>query len=189
MDRAGEKNAVGSGPATITVSALEDDDFGDFESASTPSNAPTPQLLLDLSDYDLSAIFKSTPTFPGKYTLLAPLVPTPTSSAHTVLASIAPLVPSLRAQGQTLHLLARYLSPFIKAVSTWDVHLVLLETTLDRFEAGLLTVFEKEDTDRNEARMTEVAAASRHVCLLLHLHDSGSRDSGAARGEWDSWWK
>lgn len=52
VDRAGEKTAVGSGPATIAVSALEDDDFGDFASASTPSNFPAPQLLLDLSGYD-----------------------------------------------------------------------------------------------------------------------------------------
>lgn len=58
-----------------------------------------------------------------------------------------------------------------------------------RFEAGLLTVFNKADTDGDEARITEIAAASRHVCLSLHLHDSRNRDSGAARGEWDSWWK
>ena len=44
VDRAGEKSAVSSGPATIAVSALEDDDFGDFESASTPSNAPAPSV-------------------------------------------------------------------------------------------------------------------------------------------------
>ena len=192
VDRAGEKSAVSSGPATIAVSALEDDDFGDFESASTPSNTPAPQLLLDLSCYDPGAMFKSTPTstFRGKYirahTLLAPLVPTPTSSAHTVLASIASLVPSLPSQGETLHLLARFLSPFIKPVSTWDVRLVLLKTTLDRFDAGLLTAFDKADTDGDEARMTEVAVASWHVCLALHLHDGGSnRDFSAVREEWE----
>ena len=55
---------------------------------------------------------------------------------------------------------------------------MLLKTALDRFDAGLLTVFDKAYTDGDEARMTEVAAASRHVCLSLHLHDGGSGARG-----------
>ena len=116
VDRAGEKSAVSSGPATIAVSALENDDFGDFESASTPSNAPPPQLLLDLSGYDPGAISKSTPTstFRGKY-IRAHTAQPPRShthlSAHTELASIASSVPSLCGQGHTLHLLARFFFP------------------------------------------------------------------------------
>ena len=104
MDRAGERSVISSGPATIVVSALEDDDFGDFESASTPSNAPAPQLLLDLSGYDPGAIFKLTPTstFRRKYIR---------ARTHAAL----PACP--HTQGQTLHL-PRFLSPFIKPVST-----------------------------------------------------------------------
>ena len=186
--RTAEKSVV-SGPATIAVSALEDDDFGDFKSATTTSNVP--QLLLDLSDdvvNNTGGIFKSEPTtstFRGKYirahTLLIPFVPTPTSSAHTVLASIGSSASSLHAQGQTLHLLARFLSPFIKPISAWDVRLVLLKTALDRFDAGLLTAFDKADTEDDEGRMTEVAAASWEVWMSLHL--DGNRDG--LRGEWE----
>lgn len=188
IDRTAEKSVV-SGPATIAVSALEDDDFGDFKSATTTSNVP--QLLLDLSDdivNNTGGIFKSEPTtstFRGKYirahTLLIPFVPTPTSSAHTVLASIGSSASSLHAQGQTLHLLARFLSPFIKPISAWDVRLVLLKTALDRFDAGLLTAFDKADTEDDEGRMTEVAAASWEVWMSLHL--DGNRDG--LRGEWE----
>jgi len=190
MGRTAEKS-VASGPATIAVSALEDDDFGDFKSASAATASNVPQLLLDLSDdvvNNTGCIFKSvltTSTFRGKYirahTLLIPFVPTPASSAHTVLASIASSMSSLCAQGQTLHLLARFLSPFIKPISAWDVRLVLLKTALDRFDAGLLTAFDKADTEDDEQRMVEVAAASWEVWMSLHL--DGNRDG--LRGEWE----
>ncbi|KAL4071843.1 exocyst complex component Sec10-domain-containing protein [Scleroderma citrinum] len=186
-----ENSGPANGPATIAVSSLDDDDFGDFKSASTTRNAP--QLLLDLSDVvplNVGGIFKPdesmTSTFRGKYmrahTLLIPLVPTPTSSAHTVLASIASSMPSLHAQGRTLHLLARFLSPLIKPISSWDVRLVLLKTALDRFDAGLLTAFDKADTEGDEQRMAEVAAASWEVWMALHLE--GNKD-GQARSEWE----
>ena len=60
---------------------------------------------------------------------------------------------------------------------------MLLKAALDRFDAGLLTAFDKADTDGDEAHITEVAATSWGVCLSLHLHDDWNRDSGAARGE------
>ena len=96
VDRAGEQSSISSGPATIAVSALEDDDFGDFESASTASNAPATQLPLDLGFGDTGAIFKSestpTLTFRRKYirahTLLAPFVPGP--HLNRILDAVSP---------------------------------------------------------------------------------------------------
>ena len=157
MDRASEQNLISSGPATIAVSVLEDDDF---ESVTTASNAPATQLPLDLGSGDTGAIFKSESTSISTFRYAPPprALPLP-------------------------------LQCFIKPVSAWDVRLVLLNAALDRFDAGLLTSFDKADTDGDEARITEVAAASWHVCLSLYLHDGGSRVSGAGSGEWGSWWK
>ncbi|KAI6165182.1 exocyst complex component Sec10-like protein [Pisolithus thermaeus] len=180
-------NSAPTGPATIPVASLDDDDdFGDFESASANQ---APQLLLDLTGdtAPLNHVFKtqSTTTFRGKYIrahmLLIPLLPSLDSSAHTILASITSTTSSLSAQGRTLHLLTRFLSPAIKPVSSWDTRLALLKTALDRFDAGLLTAFDMADTEEDEERMAEAAAASWQVWLCLHPNGT----KGGMRDEWE----
>ena len=136
VDRAGEQNSISSGPATIAVSALEDDDF---ESASTASNAPATQLLLDLGSGDTGAIFKSestpTSTFRGKYThahtLLAPFVADP--HLDRILGAVSPRQ-GPRARRSTSSRAS--FPPFIKPVSACDVRMVLLKAALDRIRRG-----------------------------------------------------
>ncbi|KAI6144997.1 exocyst complex component Sec10-like protein [Pisolithus tinctorius] len=189
----GDRGNTSTGPATIAVSSLDDgddDDFGDFESASANQ---APQLLLDLTGdtAPLNYVFRtqSTTTFRGKYirahTLLVPLLPSLDSSAHVILASIASTTPSLSAQGRTLHLLTRFLSPAIKPVSSWDIRLALLKTALDRFDAGLLGAFDMADTEGNEERMAEAAAASWQVWLCLHPDGAFKKGGGSVRDEWE----
>ncbi|KAI6015237.1 exocyst complex component Sec10-domain-containing protein [Pisolithus orientalis] len=189
----GDRGNTSTGPATIAVSSLDDgddDDFGDFESASANQ---APQLLLDLTGdtAPLNHVFRtqSTTTFRGKYirahTLLVPLLPSLDSSAHAILASIASTTPSLSAQGCTLHLLTRFLSPAIKPVSSWDIRLALLKTALDRFDAGLLSAFDMADTEGNEERMAEAAAASWQVWLCLHPDGAYKKGGGSMRDEWE----
>lgn len=180
-------NSASTGPATIPVASLDDDDdFGDFESASA---SQIPQLLLDLTGdtAPLNHVSKtqSTMTLREKYirahTLLVPLLPSLDSSAHTILASITSATSSLSAQGRALHLLTRFLSPAIKPVSSWDTRLALLKTALDRFDGGLLTAFDMADTEEDEERMVEAAAASWQVWLCLHPNGT----KGGMRGEWE----
>ena len=173
-----KKNASTHGPATLAVSSLDDDDFGDFASA-------PPRTLLDLSGSgSLSSVDtyipgQPTPTFRAKYirahTLLLPLLPAPNAPPHAILASLASCVLSrsdslsstLLIQARVMHLLARFLSPAIKPVSTWDLRLASLKASLDRFDASLLTAFDAADTQSDEARMKEVASASWEVSVCM----------------------
>ncbi|KAG6335713.1 hypothetical protein ID866_3371 [Astraeus odoratus] len=183
----GKENGAPNAPATIAVSSLDDeDDFGDFKSASGPN-------LLDLTGDVVPLNNAGGPfghqltisTFRAKYARahmsLIPLVPAPDATAHTILASIASFTTSLPSQGRTLHLLARFLSPSVKPLSSWELRLGLLKTALDRFDAGLLTAFDKADTEKDEKRMREAAAASWEVWVCLHLY----RNKGGSRGEWE----
>ena len=161
-------------PATLAVSSLDDDDFGDFASA-------PPRTLLDLSgpallsNVDTYIPGQPTPTFRAKYirahTLLLPLLPAPNAPPHAILASLESCASShsdspsstLLTQGRVPHILARFLSVAIKPVSTWDLHLASLKASLDRFGASLLTAFDAADTQGDEGLMKEVASASWEV--------------------------
>ncbi|KAI5995727.1 exocyst complex component Sec10-domain-containing protein [Pisolithus marmoratus] len=148
----GGNNSAPTGPATIAVASLDDDDddFGAFESASVNQ---APQLLLDLTTAPLNHVFttQSMTTFRGKYirahTLLIPLLPPFDSSAHTILASITSTNPSLSAQDLT---------------------------------RGYLTAFDMADTEQDEERMADAAAASWQVWQCLH-------QNGAKGGMCDEW--
>lgn len=182
------------GPATLAVSSLDDDDFGDFASA-------PPSTLMDLSGSaplrsgDAYTPGKPTPTFLAKYvrahTLLLPLLPAPNAPTHSILASIASCLPSdstsasLLTQARMLHLLARFLSPAIKPVSAWDLRLASLKTALDRFDASMLTAFDAADTGGDETRMKEVASASWEVSICMNGIGRRSTKPGAAGGDWE----
>ncbi|KAF8549297.1 hypothetical protein OG21DRAFT_1500508 [Imleria badia] len=176
-----DKHSGGAhGPATLAVSSL-DDDFGDFASA--------PPALLDWSPtVDAYQPGKPTPTFRAKYvrahTLLRPLLPAPNAPPHVVLASLTDC-PTLLTQARVLHLLARFLSPAIKPVSTWDLRLASLKASLDRFDASLLTAFDAADTARDEAQMKEVASASWEVSICMNGIGRPTSKLGGPGAEWE----
>ena len=178
-------NGSAHGPATLAVSSL-DDDFGDFASA--------PPALVDwstsASTVDTYQPGKPTPTFRAKYvrahTLLRPLLPAPNAPPHAVLASLSSSYSEspLLTQARVLHLLARFLSPAIKPVSTWDLRLASLKASLDRFDASLLTAFDAADTASDEARMKEVASASWEVSICMNGIGRRTNKLGAS-AEWE----
>lgn len=181
------------GPATLAVSSLDDDDFGDFASA-------PPRTLLDLSSsaplsrVDTYQPGKPTPTFRAKYirahTLLLPLLPAPNAPPHAILTSCLSShsdspAHTLLTQARMLHLLARFLSPAIKPVSTWDLRLASLKASLDRFDATLLTAFDAADTGGDEARMKETASASWEVSICMNGIGRRTSRLGVAGGDWE----
>ncbi|KIK80994.1 hypothetical protein PAXRUDRAFT_833174 [Paxillus rubicundulus Ve08.2h10] len=184
------------GPATLAVSSLDDEDFGDFTSAST-----APRALVDLTGsgplHNTYGPEKPTPTFRAKYirahALLLPLLPTPNAPPHLILASLNSPSPSssvstsstVLTQARTLHLLARFLSPAVKPVSTWDLRLASLQASLDRFDAGLLTAFDSADTEGDEERMREVAAASWEVRICVYVSRGRSSRGSRTNPEWE----
>lgn len=191
-----KQNASTHGPATLAVSSLDDDDFGDFASAPPPTlldlSGPTP-----LSSVDTYVPGKPTPTFRSKYIrahmLLLPLSPAPNAPPHAILASLTSCL-SLRSdspavtlitQARVLHLLARFLSPAIKPVSTWDLRLASLKASLDRFDASLLTAFDAADTENDEGRMKVVASASWEVSICMNEIGRRPRKLGAAERDWE----
>lgn len=189
-------NGNAHGPATLTVSSLDDDDFGDFASA-------PPRALLDLSSsapltsVDTYEPGKPTPTFRTKYirahTLLLPLLPAPNAPPHAILTSLTSCLSSrpdspthtLLVQARVLHLLARFLSPAIKPVSTWDLRLASIKASLDRFDASLLTAFDAADTGSDEARMKEAASASWEVSICMNGIGRRTSKHGVAGGDWE----
>ncbi|KAF8452346.1 exocyst complex component Sec10-domain-containing protein [Boletus edulis BED1] len=188
-----KQNGGSCGPATLAVSSL-DDDFGDFASAPPPA-------LFDLSSSARLSIVdtyepgKPTPTFRAKYirahTLLYPLLPTPNAPLHAILASLTSHLSSrsdspaanLLTQARVLHLLARFLSPVIKPVSTWDLRLASLKAALDRFDATLLTAFDAADTSGDEAQMKGVASASWEISICTN--SMGRRNKRGGAGDWE----
>ena len=195
LEARAKQNHSARGPATLAVSSL-DDDFGDFASA-------PPRALLDLSgSAPLSSVDtyepgKPTPTFRAKYirahTLIRPLLPAPNAPPHVLLASLSSCLASrsdspaatLLTQARVLHLLARFLSPAIKPVSTWDLRLASLKASLDRFDASLLTAFDAADTRGDEGRMKEVASASWEVSICMNGFGQRISKLGGSGGHWE----
>ncbi|KAG9308078.1 hypothetical protein JVU11DRAFT_12589 [Chiua virens] len=64
---------------------------------------------------------------------------------------------------RSLHLVARFFSLAVKPISTWDLCLASLKSSLDRFDASLLTAFDAADTRGDEVWMKEVACAGWEV--------------------------
>lgn len=191
-----DKRDATRGPATLAVSSLDDDDFGDFASA-------PPRTLLDLSattpltSAEAYVPGKPTPTFRAKYirahTLLLPLLPAPNATPHAILASVTSCLstrsdaPSATpsTQARMLHLLGRFLSPAIKPVSTWDHRLASLKASLDRFDASLLTAFDAADTEGDEGRMKEAASASWEVSICMNGIGRRVSKFGGTEGDWE----
>ncbi|KAF9239898.1 exocyst complex component Sec10-domain-containing protein [Melanogaster broomeanus] len=185
------------GAATLDVSSLDgDDDFGDFTSASSifPHALVNLKSSAPLNSMDAYEPGWPTPTFRAKYirahTLLLPLLPAPDAPPHLLLASLTSAsssssAPTVTTQARTLHLLARFLSPAIKPLSTWDLRLTSLKASLDRFDAGLLTAFDSADTEGDEGRMKQVAAASWEVWICM-CGSGGRSGKGSGTGtEWE----
>ncbi|KZP28233.1 hypothetical protein FIBSPDRAFT_947817 [Athelia psychrophila] len=100
-----------------------DDEFGEFAEAGAGSGAGFAQSLSFASPAHPRAQTK----YQRAHALLTPLA-----------ASLAPTAPSVRAQAQTLHLLARFLSPQIQPLREWRAQRSLLRAATDRFLAHVL---------------------------------------------------
>lgn len=131
-----------------------DDEFGEFADASSGSTFAQ----------SLSFVNPSNPASQSKYQrahkLLKPLT-NPLAAdmpPHTFLAQLA--VPSVRLQSKTLHLLVLFLSPAIQALRTWKTQLGVLRAAIDRFDASLLSAFDRADEAGDESAMRDAAEAS-----------------------------
>jgi len=174
----------------------DDDDFGDFASASSTVNSGTLNILQPLSlqggGLSLSShpavLFPassslSKPSFRSRFirlhSLLSPYLPYLLSPPHLVLASLFPPSPpplSLTKQAQIIHLLARYLAPSVAPVRQHTTLASSLRAAIDRFQASLLSAFDRADTvsdytgndgkdgsRRDEEALREAARASWEI--------------------------
>ncbi|KLO12724.1 hypothetical protein SCHPADRAFT_829144 [Schizopora paradoxa] len=173
-----------------------DDDFGDFASASSTAHSNTmnnPQSLplqgggLSLSSHP-AVLFPETsssskPTFRSRFirlhALLRPYLPHLLSPPHLVLTSLfppSPPPPPLVKQAQIIHLIARYLAPSVAPVRQHATLASSLRAAIDRFQASLLSAFDRADTvsdytgddgqevsGRDENTLREAARASWEV--------------------------
>lgn len=169
-------------PPVLHVSE-EEDDFGDFTSASLSS-------ALDMNAHEhANGIFRPSPPSvsfdPSKpslrtiyvraHRLLLTLSRRLSVSPHLVLTELfPPPSPTLLHQSQTLRLLSRFLSPTIAPTSSWQDKWAILASTIDRFQAVMLATFEAAETRADEQTMTEAAWASWECW-----------DSNQSGGEWE----
>ncbi|KIJ07871.1 hypothetical protein PAXINDRAFT_173216 [Paxillus involutus ATCC 200175] len=205
---AGLRGTRGFGRDVVSISQLKNSDWPSYSMLLKPEKKPKkktkkPTALVDLTgsgalhSVDTYEPGKPTPTFRAKYirahALLLPLLPTPNAPPHLILASLTSPSPSssasisstLLTQARTLHLLARFLSPAVKPVSTWDLRLASLKASLDRFDAGLLTAFDSADTEGDEERMKEVAASSWEVWVCVYGSGGRNPRGSGTSPEWE----
>jgi recyclin-1 len=163
-------------PPTITVGEAEDD-FGDFTSAPIGFTSGTE----DLADFVITSSFTVTSQpskvlfsvsssrgvfrskFARAHALLTPLTNHLNAAPHLVLSSLFPQSLTMLQQSKTLRLLAQYLSPRVQPLRTWPALLSSLRSTIDRFQAHLLTAFDIADRKHDEKGMREAASSSWEV--------------------------
>lgn len=161
--------ATTSTPPVLNVQN-EEDDFGDF--ASAPLSA---RQFLDAREGEMGGFIGgpnstfSQPTSRGKYIqahlLLSSLAQLLKSPPHLILSTLfpPPTPPPPRQQARILHLLSLFLSQKLQPISEWpDLRRSLL-STMDRFEANLLTSFDSATAREDETAMSEAAWASWEV--------------------------
>ena len=180
-------------PPVMTV--IEEDEFGDFASASfttsagiQPASPPLPNSRFEMGDFIgasatppqsvfqvLTPVHSTIPppsNFRNQYIrahkLLKPLLPALLSPAHLILNALFPSdsSSSLRYQSQLLHLLALFLSPYLHAVSNHANLLLALRSAIDRFDSALLTAFDAADTiDYNSPDVLASVIASKEQAM------------------------
>lgn len=166
LDADDEFGDFASAPISFTTSGTED--LADFVISSSPTTASNIIFSVSAS----AGVFKT--RFMRAHALLAPLTKHLTAAPHLVLSSLFPPSLSLRQQSKTLRLLAQYLSPRVQPLRAWKTLLSSLRSTIDRFQAHLLTAFDIADRKRDENAMREAAWASWEVW-----------DGVAASDEWE----
>lgn len=165
--------SIAGAPPTIPAESI-DDDFGDFASVNTSASRPDEMagFVGAFNGVSLSmprALSTSRPTFRSMYqrahSLLKLCIKSLTSPPHIVLTSLSALVSSSpRTQAKILHLLSLFLSETIQPLRSWQVLYSSLRSTVDRFDANLLTAFDLADSKNDEIGMREAAEASWEVC-------------------------
>ncbi|EIN14220.1 hypothetical protein PUNSTDRAFT_41494 [Punctularia strigosozonata HHB-11173 SS5] len=156
-----------------------DDEMGEFVGGAVPST-PFGAAVFAAQPAKVGTQSTSSPekkdTFRFKYirahTLLVPCARVLTQPSHLVLGALSALLPSQNPeasavipQAQLIHLLAVFLSPANQPLVAWQTLSDYLRQTADRFQAALLATFEDADTQGDEARMREAAAAAWEVHL------------------------
>jgi recyclin-1 len=178
-----------------------DDEFGDFTQGNGHHQfSPRPE---EMGNFVGSSSFNNVvslstprtnlnPTFRAKYqrahSILIPLTKPLSSGSppHIILSTLSSfLSPSAKpsatssqtplSQSKTLHLLSLFLSPQIQPLLSWQILRSTLRSTIDRFDATLLTAFDLADTKNDEPAMREAAEASWEVSMSdsksPHGHD------------------
>lgn len=179
--------------ATADLAADEFDDFvGATPTAkhhSFPVIAPQPSLfttpsavpsLSGRTSPSLVSASKSRTHFIRAFSLLQPLLIHihPSTAPHTLLSLLLPtpppppqavpgvqriMEPTLQTQAQILSLLTRFLSSSFQPSRDWVNRSHALRSAVDRFEAGVLKLFEDADGKSDERGMREAAWASWEV--------------------------
>ncbi|KAF8585654.1 f-box protein pof6 [Ramaria rubella] len=167
-----ERNAEARARAPPTLPVEADDEFGDFASVAVASTQPGEMDDFIGSFNNMSFTprtpLPTKPTFRSKYirahNLLKPLLASLDSPPHLILSNLFPSPNStLRHQSRTLHLLLLYLSNSVQPLRNWPALRTSLRSAADRFEASLLTAFERADGLKDENGMKEAACASWEV--------------------------
>lgn len=97
------------------------------------------------------------------HTLLSLLLPTPPPPPQAIPGQKRILEPTLQTQAQILALLTRFISSSFQPSSDWLSRSHALRSAVDRFEAGVLKLFEDADGKSDERGMREAAWASWEV--------------------------
>lgn len=160
-----------------TIAMSNEDDFGDFATAE-------PVAAYGI----LPPISLSYPIAPTKrmayvraHNLLKPLALALCSTApHLILSTLSTFFVSrqtltssapqnqidglpLRTRAKALRLLALFLSPAVQPFRSWSTLRPILQTAIDRFDAGLLAAFDAADGRGDEEGMREAAESSWEV--------------------------
>ena len=178
--QAREKTVEARARAPPTLSVDADDEFGDF--ASVAMGATQPGEMGDfVGSFNNVTLTPRTPlptkpTFLSRYirahSLLKPLLARLDASPHLILSTLFPSSSTtLGHQSRTLHLLLLYLSPSVQPLRNWPSLRSSLRSAVDRFEASLLTAFERADGLKNEEGMKEAAWSSWEVWDRSHSGD------------------
>ena len=166
--------STANGDASLTPAVLDvhndDEDFGDFASASPTFNSNRLSSSITSSAVMVGDTLRSMSrtNYKNAHITLMRLCSRLRASAsippHLILSELFVLPVNdqlnLRQQSKTLRLLSCFLSPVLQPTSEWRTLRATLVSVIDRFQANALATFESADVRGDVARMTEAAWAS-----------------------------
>ncbi len=163
-----------NGDVSSTAAVLDvqndDEDFGDFASASPTFNLNRFSSSMTSSAVMIGDTSRSTSrtNYRDAHIILMEFCSRLQASAsippHLILSEFFVLPTNdqlnLRQQSKTLRLLSCFLSPDLQPTRGWEDLRATLVAVIDRFQANALATFESADVRGDESRMTEAAWAS-----------------------------